>query len=219
MRRISVIENILNSVRKVIIFGKDLHSKYLFCNETTAEAAGLDSPTQILGKTDDDLFWRSYAEFYRSCDNNVLNGKTFVNKQIPFTQPTRIVTTLLSSEVTLTDKNGNPIGVTGHAIDIAGYTVTKNSGYLDPQKNIFYLGENFHNDYFTRREFEVFKYLLIGKHVSEIALILDRSVKTIQAQIKHIAIKLQCTHKSEIVPTAIKYGLTYVLDEINLEKN
>ena len=31
--------------------------------------------------------------------------------------------------------------------------------------------------------------------------------------------KLQCSHKSEIVPTAIKFGLTHILDEISLVKN
>jgi DNA-binding CsgD family transcriptional regulator len=44
---------------------------------------------------------------------------------------------------------------------------------------------------------------------------LMRSVKTIQSQIRSITNKLQCSHKSEIVPTAVKYGLTFILDDIN----
>ncbi|MCX7125568.1 MAG: LuxR C-terminal-related transcriptional regulator [Gammaproteobacteria bacterium] len=67
-------------------------------------------------------------------------------------------------------------------------------------------------------EFEVFKYLLAAKSVEEIALILSRSAKTIQVQIKSIANKLQCSHKSEIVPTAIKYGLTHVFSDLSITK-
>ena len=35
-------------------------------------------------------------------------------------------------------------------------------------------------------------------------------------QAGRIANKLQCSHKSEIVPTAINFGLTHILNEFHL---
>ncbi|MCX7121605.1 MAG: helix-turn-helix transcriptional regulator [Gammaproteobacteria bacterium] len=212
-----MIETILAENLPIIIFAKDKNSKYLFCNEATAEAAGLDSPRQIIGKTDYDLYWRQYAEIYRDCDRDVMHGKVVINEQFPFID-TKKISTILSCETLLKDKNGVVKGVIGHATDITGFNVTKNNGYIDSEKNIFHLGSNFSNEYLTKREFEVFKYLLAGKSVEEIALILSRSAKTVQVQIKSIANKLQCSHKSEIVPTAIKYGLTHVLSDVSIVK-
>ena len=213
-----MIETILNTNKKIFVFAKDKNLKYIFCNEAAAEIAGLDSPAQIVGKTDYDFVWKPQAEIYRSGDKNVLRGKVMHNVQEPMTQPTRLAT-ILHSKLILTDKDGHPIGIAGHSIDITGHTVSKNSGRIDQNKNIFHLGDNFSNEYLTRREFEIFKYLLMGKSVDEIAFDLGRSKKTVEAQIKNIVNKLQCSHKAEIVPTAVKYGLTYVLDEVNLIKN
>lgn len=211
-------EDILNTNKQIFIFGKDKNSKYTFCNEAIAEVAGLDSSKQIIGKMDDDFVWKPQAELFRRGDSLAMQGKVFLNVPEPLTQRTRIAT-FLNTKTILTDKNGSLRGIIGHAIDITGYTVTKNNGQVDHQKNIFFLGPCFGNAYFTKREFEVFKYLLLGKCVEEIAFTLCRSVKTIQTQIKSIVNKLQCSHKSEIVPTAIQYGLTHVLNEINLIKN
>jgi len=213
-----MIEKLLTANLPIIIFAKDNNSKYLFCNEVAAEAVGLDSPQQIVGKTDDDLYWSQYAELYRSYDRAVLRGNILINEQVPFTEPKKNVTLLLSSETILTDKKGSTIGVIAHATDITGYNITKNNGHIDPEKNIFYLGPHFTNEYLTKREFEVFKYLLSGKSAEEIALILSRSAKTIQVQIKNIANKLQCSHKSEIAPMAIKYGLIHVLRNLSITK-
>ncbi|MCX7124184.1 MAG: LuxR C-terminal-related transcriptional regulator [Gammaproteobacteria bacterium] len=213
-----MIENIINANTKAFIFAKDKDSRYLFCNEATAEAAGLDSPSQIVGLTDIDLFWHKYADLYQRNETSALLGKIFINEQVPWTHIKKDKATILTSYSILPDKHGYPAGLIGNSVDITGYTITKNNGHIDPEKNIFYLGSSFSNEYLTKREFEVFKYLLAAKSVEEIALILSRSAKTIQVQIKSIANKLQCSHKSEIVPTAIKYGLTHVLSDLSIVK-
>lgn len=209
-----MIEHIANSNKQIFIYAKDRNLKYLFCNEALAEVADLDSPKQIIGKTDHDFVWRPQASLYTDEDKDVFKGKIISNAVEPQTQRNRVIT-ILTTKTLLIDKNGHPYGVAGHSVDITGYHLTKNNGYVDYKKNTFFLGETFGNTYFTKREFEIFKYLLLGKSVEEIALRVHRSIKTIQSQIKSISNKMQCTHKSEIVPTAIKYGLTYVLDEIN----
>lgn len=213
-----MLKKIVNCSANILIFAKDINSRYLFCNEAMAQAAGLDSPKQMIGKSDDDLYWQEYARVYQHHDNSVLQGKTLINKQLPITTANNIETILLS-EASFLDKKGCKTGVVGHAIDITGYTITKNNGAVNREKNTFLLGENFNNDHFTRREFEVFKYLLRGCFVDEIALKTGRSSKTIQTQIKHITRKLQCNHKSEIVPTAMRQGLTHVLGDLSFTKS
>lgn len=213
-----MIEYVLDSNKQIFLFAKDKNLKYLFCNEATAEAAGLDSPRQIIGKTDYDLFWRKHAELYRSGDTDVIHGKTKINASEIQTQPTRVANILICKMI-LPDREGYPGGVTGHYIDVSGYTVKKNNGHEDRNKNIFFLGPNFGNEYLTKKEFSVFKYLLLGFSVEKMSKLMFRSISTIKSQINSIARKLQCTHKSEIVPTAVKFGLTYVLDGITLERN
>jgi len=217
-----MIKKILNFSENILIFAKDTNSKYLFCNEATAQAADLDSPKQIIGKSDDDLYWREYAALYQHYDKTVLQGKMLANKQLPITTVNKIETILLS-EVNFSNNKGLNVGVVCHAVDITGYTITKNNGEINREKSTFSLGKNFNDGYFTRREFEVFKYLLQGCFVDEIALKTGRSSKTIQTQIKHITRKLQCNHKSEIVPMAMRQGLTHVLNnsyvkEVNAEE-
>lgn len=212
-----MIETVLLEKLPIMIFAKDKNSKYLFCNELMASAAGLDSPKQIIGKMDHQLVWKDRMDIYENEDKNLYSGKAIQNIQQSHTQITG-ERTILATKTILKDKNGYPKGITGHAVDITGFSITKNNGHIDPEKNIFHLGANFSNEYLTKREFEVFKYLLAAKSVEEIALILSRSAKTVQVQIKSIANKLQCSHKSEIVPTAIKYGLTHVLSDLSIVK-
>jgi len=213
-----LIEKLLNLDKKIAVFAKDKNLKYLFVNEAGAELAGLDSPNQIAGKTDYDFVWKPQATLYRHGDAQVMTGAIFVNKQEPRTQCNGMAN-VLHTKTILRDRNEKVIGIAGTAIELTGYSVTKNHGYLDPIKNIFYLGPEFSNEHFTQREFEIFKYILLGKQVGEIALALSRSSKTIESHIKSIVNKLQCRHKSEIVPTAIKFGLTYVLENISIIEN
>jgi len=55
------------------VFWKDLNSVYLGCNRSFADAAGLGSPEEVVGKTDFDLAWTDgEADFYREVDRRVM---------------------------------------------------------------------------------------------------------------------------------------------------
>ncbi|NER80269.1 MAG: PAS domain S-box protein, partial [Leptolyngbya sp. SIO1D8] len=57
------------------VFWKDRQSIYLGCNEKFAEAAGLSSPEEIIGKTDDDMPWAlTEANRYRADDLTVIQS-------------------------------------------------------------------------------------------------------------------------------------------------
>lgn len=212
-----MIEEILSSSQQIYIYAKDKNSKYIFCNEALAEVAGVDSPKQVIGKTDRDFVWKPNADLYVDGDHKVFQGRTVRNVVEPHVQKTKVLT-ILTTKTLLKNKNDEVYAVAGHSVDITGYTLSKNSGEYNHKKKTFYLGAAFNNEYLTRREFQIFKYLLEGYSVEKIASLLTRSRKTIETQIKSIANKLQCSHKSEIVPTAIKFGLTHILEDTELVK-
>jgi len=69
-----MLELIINNIPQ-FIFWKDRNSVYLGCNENQARVAGLESPEEIIGKTDYDLPWsREEAEHYRRVDQQVMKS-------------------------------------------------------------------------------------------------------------------------------------------------
>ena len=63
---------VINAVPQTI-FWKDTDSVYVGCNELFARSAGLPSPADVVGKTDDDLPWRDdESEAYRRDDREVM---------------------------------------------------------------------------------------------------------------------------------------------------
>ncbi|AFY55611.1 PAS domain S-box [Rivularia sp. PCC 7116] len=56
-----------------LIFWKDRNSVFKGCNSSAAKVSGLNSPEEILGKTDYDMPWTfEEANFYRECDKRVM---------------------------------------------------------------------------------------------------------------------------------------------------
>lgn len=204
-----MLEKILNDTF-LFVFAKDIHSRYLFCNENFAEIAGLDSPAQIAGKTDRALYWKEQADFFINGDREVLSGKPRIHMPEIQKQPEKTAT-LLVTKSKLLDANNNCIGVVGSFIDITGFSITKNSGHYDPDNQRLYLGEIFDNEYLTLREVMVFRLILYGYTSQRIAMTLKISAKTVEGYTENIKNKLQCSTKAEILSTAIQHGLTYIL--------
>ncbi|HYG03799.1 MAG TPA: GAF domain-containing protein [Chryseosolibacter sp.] len=57
------------------IFWKDKDLKFVGCNKIFARIAGVDSPADLLGKTDFDMAWRDQAEAYRKDDFEVMRSR------------------------------------------------------------------------------------------------------------------------------------------------
>ncbi|HSR49969.1 MAG TPA: PAS domain S-box protein [Acidobacteriota bacterium] len=57
------------------IFWKDRNSIYLGANQRFCRDAGVQSPLELLGKTDYDMVWqRRQADFFRECDQRVMSS-------------------------------------------------------------------------------------------------------------------------------------------------
>lgn len=104
------------------IFWKDRNFNYLGCNQNFAEDAGLDSPAEIVGKNDydDDMPWkREETDFYRQCDQRVINAnKPELGIIEPQLNSLGEQTWLETNKAPLHDAEGNVIGVLGTYQDI-----------------------------------------------------------------------------------------------------
>jgi len=71
-----MLESVMDTIPQYI-FWKDTNSVYLGCNKNYARVVGLNSPEDIVGKTDFDLFWKQQdADYFRKNDMKVIDTDT-----------------------------------------------------------------------------------------------------------------------------------------------
>ncbi len=74
------------------------------------------------------------------------------------------------------------------------------------------LGEQFGNEYLTKREIEVLKCVILGYSAKKIGHLLQISSRTVEGYVDKLKEKLRCGSKREICFIAIKSGLINLLD-------
>ena len=104
------------------IFWKDWNSVYLGCNEKFARAAGIEKPSDIVGKTDYDLAWKkSESDLFRACDRKVMETNTPEYNIIePLLRADGKHVWLDTSKMPLRDTDGNVVGILGTYEEITG---------------------------------------------------------------------------------------------------
>lgn len=103
----------------VRVFWKDRDCVYRGCNRLFAADAGLESPEQIVGKTDFDATWHDQAELYRADDRQVMDDDTpRLNFEEPQTTPDGRHLRLRTSKIPLRTGDGSVVGVLGVYEDI-----------------------------------------------------------------------------------------------------
>jgi len=114
-----LLSNIISNIPH-FIFWKDKYSVYMGCNDNFAKAAGVESPDDIIGKTDYDLAWKKQeAEHYVATDKKIIkSGQPMLNVEETQLQADGKVVTILTSKVPLKDSAGNVIGILGIYADI-----------------------------------------------------------------------------------------------------
>ncbi len=114
----NMLQLVLDSI-PVRVFWKDLNSVYLGCNKRFAEDAGLESPEQIIGKSDFELSWSQQAELYRADDREVMqSGLSKLAYEEPQTWPDGTQLWLQTSKIPLKGLDGKIFGVMGVYEDI-----------------------------------------------------------------------------------------------------
>jgi len=140
----------------IYVWAKDKNYKYLYCNEHFAKAAGLDSQEQIVGKSDNQLHWKKFADYYQVGDYGVMQGHLRIN--VPeVTDTVNNIKDILVTESQLLNKSNQCIGVVGSFVDITGKLLVKKTGYYDSIKKRYYFDDEvLGNMYLTAREIAVF---------------------------------------------------------------
>lgn len=101
------------------VFWKDVNLNYLGCNIPFAKDAGLNSPEEIIGKSDYEMGWKEQADLYRADDKYVIESlQPKLNYEEPQTTPDGRKIWLRTSKVPLIDADGNVKGVLGTYEDI-----------------------------------------------------------------------------------------------------
>ncbi len=113
-----VLQNVLSNIPQGV-FWKDREGVFLGGSQRLADALGVTSPDDVIGRTDFDFMSRDQAEWYRSCDIDVMEtGEPMLNFEEPIVGADGSVRSLLTSKVPLRNDAGRVIGVLGIFTDI-----------------------------------------------------------------------------------------------------
>jgi two-component system cell cycle sensor histidine kinase/response regulator CckA len=117
----------------VRVFWKDRDSRYLGCNAAFARDAGLASPAEVVGRTDDAFQWDAQAALYRADDRAIIDsGLARLAYEEPQTTRDGRKIWLRTSKVPLHDARGETvIGVLGMYEDITAERAAREILELD----------------------------------------------------------------------------------------
>ncbi|MDR3071352.1 MAG: PAS domain-containing protein, partial [Endomicrobium sp.] len=110
------IDNVMQSILGYI-YWKDVNGVYLGCNQMEAELANLNSPNDIVGKTDYDLPWKQNAKTLIETDQRILKNK-LSEELIELVIVDGKTVIMLTKKSPLYDDKNNVIGIVGVSIDI-----------------------------------------------------------------------------------------------------
>ncbi|MFB2876174.1 PAS domain-containing protein [Floridanema aerugineum] len=117
-----ILQLVIDSIPQCI-FWKNRDSVYLGCNRNFALVAGVETPKDIVGKTDYDLPWKKEeSDWFRECDARVMETNTpeyyIIEPQLQANGKQSCVST---NKIPLHDSKGNVIGILGIYSEITGY--------------------------------------------------------------------------------------------------
>jgi diguanylate cyclase (GGDEF)-like protein/PAS domain S-box-containing protein len=101
------------------VFWKDTQFRFLGCNAAVARDAGLDSPEDLIGRTDFELAWHASAEQYRQDDMATLgSGVAKINYEEEQRRADGSSSWLRTSKIPLADMDGSTVALLGMYEDI-----------------------------------------------------------------------------------------------------
>lgn len=188
---------------------KDKQSRFVYCNEKFAEIAQAESPTTLLGKSDDDLIWRKQAGYFQGKDKLAMQGIIQNNEFEEIMIENQPVGVLVTKKPWINKDKCD--GVVCSFLVVKDYHIQKKHGFYDETQKRFYLGNEFKNDFLTLQEYKLLKLILRGFTAKKMALQLQLSVRTVESYIENIKNKLRCRTKNEIIDVAINAGWYHII--------
>lgn len=129
--------NLLNTIIDTIpirVFWKSKSLHYLGCNTLFARDAGLNEPTNVIGKNDYEMGWVEQAKLYRADDRAVMNsGEAKLFYEEEQTTPDGNKIWLSTSKVPLRNGKGDIFGILGIYEDITAQKEMENQLRLNAE--------------------------------------------------------------------------------------
>ncbi|TXT57278.1 MAG: putative Histidine kinase [Promethearchaeota archaeon] len=167
-----MLQLVINNIPQ-FIFWKDINGKFLGCNDNFAEAAGFDSPSEIVGKTDFDLAWKkSEAESFFETDRLVIEtGIPHYNIIESQSQADGRKAWLDINKIPLRDADGVVVGLLGTYEDITERVNNQNRLKASEQRyKSAYNRAEFYKDVFTHDISNILQSILSSIEISKLYL-------------------------------------------------
>ncbi len=199
-----------------LVWVKDRQLNYYACNNQLIAFTGLKDKDKIIGKSDFDLSWEKYAEYYRQGDDPILKGKSITYLH-PMQFPSGKEALILTRKTPIKNSFNDIVGIMGLVTYLPGtnrielikklnqFDCALWGGRRDIQAQ-YILADNFNNLEISKREADCLFYLIRGKTAKEIAIILFISKRTVEKHLESIRIKFNCESKSQVISKAIEMG-------------
>jgi PAS domain S-box-containing protein len=100
------------------IYWKDKEGVYLGCNSFQAKIVGLDSPEDVIGKTDYDFPWRDMAEQLKETDQRIMKTRKSEELFERVVLPDGAPLIMLTNKSPLYDDQDKVIGIIGTSLDV-----------------------------------------------------------------------------------------------------
>jgi two-component system, NtrC family, sensor kinase len=103
-----------------LIYAKDVHSRFIVCNQFTARAMGT-TPAEAIGRTDFDFYPEEMARRFLADEQQVLaSGEPVIDREeSALDRETGNTRELLTSKVPLRDRQGRTVGIVGSGRDVS----------------------------------------------------------------------------------------------------
>jgi two-component system aerobic respiration control sensor histidine kinase ArcB len=108
----------INSIQNVI-YCKNLEGRYIFCNDYFTTLAGVSSPNEIIGLTDEMLPWRQSSDLLHAHDLEVIQTGKRIQKEEAWHVADGTYVTMLTTRSPLYDDNNKLIGIVATSVDIS----------------------------------------------------------------------------------------------------
>ncbi|MHC1784634.1 MAG: diguanylate cyclase [Anaerolineaceae bacterium] len=121
---------------------KDKQLTYLGCNQLFAREAGLSSPAEVIGKTDNDLAWKEIADQYRQDDQSIVEKDTpRLGHEEMLTRRDGSLIWVRTNKIPLHDQEGKVIGILGTSEDITAQKQAEQKIEKANEKLISWVGD------------------------------------------------------------------------------
>lgn len=138
---------IFDYLTDILVFIKDKEGKFLNANTCFLNTFGLKDKSDVIGKTDEEVFGQKLAEVYTYGDKKILNGElsVFHKEESLYTLNSTYTTKYLTTKYPVKDNNGKVFAVIGISRDALNLReATRTSNQL--KKALDYIDENYMND-------------------------------------------------------------------------